>query len=119
RQPAALCGCVGLKPTYGRVSRFGLVAFASSLDQIGPFGKTVRDCALLLNAISGLDPQDSTSLNEPVPDYTAHLGEDLKGVRLGIPKEYFVAGIDPQVERAVRGAIKHCESLGAEIIDVS
>ncbi len=119
RQPAALCGCVGLKPTYGRVSRFGLVAFASSLDQIGPFTKTVEDAALLLNAISGRDPLDSTSLDEPVPDYTAKLGQDLKGVRLGMPKEYFISGIDPQVDAAVRAAIKHYESLGAEIVEVS
>ena len=119
RQPAALCGCVGLKPTYGRVSRFGLVAFASSLDQIGPFTKTVEDAALLLNAISGRDPLDSTSLDEPVPDYTAKLGQDLKGVKLGMPKEYFISGIDPQVDAAVRAAIKHYESLGAEIVEVS
>ncbi len=119
RQPAALCGCVGLKPTYGRVSRFGLIAFASSLDQIGPFTKTVRDSALLLNAISGRDPQDSTSLGEPVPDYTALLGRDLRGVRLGLPREYFIAGIDPQVDAAVRAAIRQYESLGAEIVEVS
>ncbi len=119
RQPAALCGCVGLKPTYGRVSRFGLIAFASSLDQIGPFTKTVRDSALLLNVISGRDPQDSTSLHEPVPDYTAGLGRDLKGVRLGMPREYFIEGVDPQVDAAVRAAIKHYESLGAEIVEVS
>ncbi len=119
RQPAALCGCVGLKPTYGRVSRFGLVAFASSLDQIGPFGKTVRDTALLLNVISGHDPMDSTSLADPVPDYTALLGQDLKGVRLGMPKEYFIEGIDPQVDQAVRAAIRQYESLGAEIVGVS
>lgn len=119
RQPAALCGCVGLKPTYGRVSRFGLVAFASSLDQIGPFTKTVRDSALVLNAISGHDPMDSTSLSEPVPDYTQLLGRDLKGVRLGMPKEYFIEGIDPQVDKAVRDAIRQYESLGAEIVEVS
>jgi len=119
RQPAALCGCVGLKPTYGRVSRFGLVAFASSLDQIGPFTKTVEDAALVLNAISGRDPLDSTSLEEPVPDYTAQLGQDLKGVKLGMPREYFISGIDPQVDAAVRAAIRHYESLGAEIVEVS
>src|SRR5438552_13297702 len=105
RQPAALCGCVGLKPTYGRVSRFGLVAFASSLDQIGPFTKTVRDAGLLLNVLAGHDPLDSTSLTEPVPDYTAHLGQDLKGLKLGMPREYFIEGIDPQVNKAVRDAI--------------
>ena len=119
RQPAALCGIVGLKPTYGRVSRFGLIAFASSLDQIGPFTKTVQDAALVLNAISGRDPQDSTSLDEPVPDHTALLGRDLKGVRLGMPREYFIDGIDPQVDAAVRAAIRHYESLGAEIVEVS
>lgn len=119
RQPAALCGCVGLKPTYGRVSRFGLIAFASSLDQIGPFTKTTRDAGLLLNAIAGRDSMDSTSLDVPVEDSTALLGRDLKGIKLGIPKEYFISGIDPQVEEAVRGAIKHYESLGAEIVDVS
>jgi aspartyl-tRNA(Asn)/glutamyl-tRNA(Gln) amidotransferase subunit A len=119
RQPAALCGIVGLKPTYGRVSRFGLIAFASSLDQIGPFTRTVRDSGLILNAISGKDPQDSTSLDHPVPDYTALLGRDLKGIRLGMPKEYFIDGIDPQVNTAIRGAIKHYESLGAEIVEVS
>ncbi len=119
RQPAAFCGIVGLKPTYGRVSRFGLIAFASSLDQIGPFTKTVRDSGLLLNAISGRDPLDSTSLNEPVPDYTARLGRDLKGIRLGIPREYFIDGIDPQVMTAVRAAIKRYEGLGAEIVEVS
>ena len=119
RQPAALCGCVGLKPTYGRVSRFGLVAFASSLDQIGPFTKTVRDSALLLNAISGRDPQDSTSIDEPVPDYTALLGRDVRGLKIGLPREYFIDGIDPQVDAAVRGALRHYEGLGAEIVEVS
>ena len=93
RQPAALCGCVGLKPSYGRVSRFGLVAFASSLDQIGPLTRTVRDAALLLNVISGKDPYDSTSLAESVPDFTAGLGHNLHGVKLGMPREYFIAGI--------------------------
>ncbi|HEV7404726.1 MAG TPA: Asp-tRNA(Asn)/Glu-tRNA(Gln) amidotransferase subunit GatA [Chthoniobacteraceae bacterium] len=119
RQPAALSGCVGFKPSYGRVSRFGLVAFASSLDQIGPFTRTVEDCALLLNAISGFDRQDSTSLDEMVPDHVSLLGQDLKGVRLGMPKEYFIAGIDPQVDAAVRAAIRQYEDLGAEIVEVS
>ena len=119
RQPAALCGVVGLKPTYGRVSRFGLVAFASSLDQIGPFTKTVRDSGLLLNAIAGKDPLDSTSLDESVPDFTGLLGRDIKGMKLGMPREYFIEGIDPQVDAAVRAAIRHYESLGAEIVDVS
>ncbi len=119
RQPAALCGCVGFKPTYGRVSRFGLIAFASSLDQIGPFTKTVHDSALVLNAIAGQDPNDSTSLSEPVPDYTSQLGQDLKGMKLGMPKEYFIDGIDPQVDAAIRAAIRQYESLGAEIVEVS
>ena len=119
RQPAALCGCVGMKPSYGRVSRFGLVAFASSLDQIGPFTKTVRDSALMLNAISGRDPQDSTSLDSPVPDFTSLLGRDLRGVKLGMPREYFIDGIDPQVDAAVRAAVKRYEELGAEIVEVS
>src|SRR5213079_2892618 len=119
RQPAALCGVVGLKPTYGRVSRFGLVAFASSLDQIGPITKTVRDAALIMNVIAGHDPQDSTSLNEPVPDYVANLGNDLRGFRLGLPKEYMIEGIDPQVRAAIDAAVKQMNSLGAEIVDVS
>jgi aspartyl-tRNA(Asn)/glutamyl-tRNA(Gln) amidotransferase subunit A len=119
RQPAALCGCVGLKPTYGRVSRFGLIAFASSLDQIGPFTKTVRDAALLLNHTAGRDPMDSTSLDVPTEDATSLLGKDLKGLRLGIPKEYFISGIDPQVESCVSAAVKHYESLGAEMVEVS
>src|SRR5213079_613369 len=119
RQPAALSGVVGFKPTYGRVSRFGLVAFASSLDQIGPLTKTVRDAALIMNAIAGHDPQDSTCLNEPVPDYTAALGRDLRGVRLGLPKEYMIEGIEPQVKSAIDAAIAQLETLGAEIVDVS
>src|SRR5213596_3199582 len=119
RQPAALCGVVGFKPTYGRVSRFGLVAFASSLDQIGPLTKTVRDTALIMNAIAGHDPQDSTSLNEQVPDYIAKLGNDLSGVRLGVPKEYLIEGIEPQVKTAIDAAMKQINSLGAEIVEVS
>jgi aspartyl-tRNA(Asn)/glutamyl-tRNA(Gln) amidotransferase subunit A len=119
RQPAALSGVVGFKPTYGRVSRFGLVAFASSLDQIGPLTKTVRDAALIMNAIAGHDLQDSTALNEPVRDYTAKLGEDLRGVRLGLPKEYLIEGIDPQIKAAIDDAVKQLNSLGAEIVEVS
>ena len=119
RQPAAISGVVGIKPTYGRVSRFGVVAFASSLDQVGPLTKTVRDSALILNAIAGHDPQDSTSLNESVPDYTAALGADLRGIRLGLPKEYMIKGIDPQVRKALDAAVKHLQTLGAQIIDVS
>ncbi|PYJ70981.1 MAG: Asp-tRNA(Asn)/Glu-tRNA(Gln) amidotransferase GatCAB subunit A [Verrucomicrobia bacterium] len=119
RQPAALCGVVGLKPTYGRVSRFGLVAFASSLDQIGPLTKNVRDAAMIMNAIAGHDPQDSTALNEPVPDYTAKLGNDLRGIRFGLPKQYMIEGIDSAVKTAIETAVKHLNSLGAEIIEVS
>jgi len=119
RQPAALSGIVGFKPSYGRVSRFGLVAFASSLDQAGPLTKTVRDAALIMNAIAGHDRQDSTCLNEPVPDYTAALGRDLRGVRLGLPKEYMIEGIEPQVKSAIDAAIAQFETLGAEIVDVS
>ena len=119
RQPAAVSGVVGVKPTYGRVSRFGAVAFASSLDQIGPLSKTVRDSALIMNAIAGHDSQDTTCLNEPVPDYTAALGRDLHGIRLGLPKEYMIEGIDPPVKKAVDAAGKQLQSLGAEIVDVS
>ncbi|PZR72575.1 MAG: Asp-tRNA(Asn)/Glu-tRNA(Gln) amidotransferase GatCAB subunit A [Chthoniobacterales bacterium] len=119
RQPAALSGVVGLKPSYGRVSRFGVVAFASSLDQAGPLTKTVRDAALLLNAMAGHDPRDSTCLNESVPDYTRRLGRDLKGVRLGLPREYLVDGIDRQVRAAIDAAAAYFQSLGAEVVDVS
>ena len=115
RQPAALCGIVGLKPTYGLVSRYGLVAFASSLDQIGPMTRTVEDCALVLNAITGHDPKDSTSAPHPVPDYTAALTADLKGLRIGVPREYFGEGIQPQVEEAVKKAIGKLEELGATV----
>jgi len=119
RQPAALCGCVGLKPTYGRVSRYGLVAYASSLDQIGPVTKTVRDAATLLEVIAGHDARDSTSLPAPVPRFTARLETGVKGLRLGLPKEYFVGGLDPEVKAAVEAAVKHLASLGAEIVEVS
>ena len=119
RQPAALSGIVGFKPSYGRVSRFGLVAFASSLDQIGPLTKTVHDSALLMNAIAGHDSHDSTSLNAPVPDYTENLGRDLKGIRIGLPKEYMIEGVDPAVKSAVIAAVKQLGELGAEIIEVS
>ncbi len=120
RQPAALCGCVGFKPTYGRVSRYGLVAFASSLDQIGPFTKDVRDAATLLGVISGHDRRDSTSLPEPVPDYRAALtGDSLKGLRIGVVKEFQIGGLDPGVDLAVKAAIANLEGLGAEIVEVS
>jgi aspartyl-tRNA(Asn)/glutamyl-tRNA(Gln) amidotransferase subunit A len=119
RQPAALCGVVGLKPTYGRVSRYGLVAFASSLDQIGPITRTVEDSAILLNHLCGKDPRDSTSLEVDVPDFTANLGQDIKGLRIGLPKEYFVGGINAEVSAAVQAAIKQLESLGAEMVELS
>ena len=119
RQPAAFCGVVGLKPTYGRVSRYGLVAFASSLDQIGPITKTVKDSAILLNIISGHDPYDSTSANLPVPDYTSVLGESIKGIKIGIPKEFFAKGLDSEVEDSVKKAVKELESLGALPVEIS
>ena len=119
RQPAAFCGVVGLKPTYGRVSRYGLMAFGSSLDQIGPMTKDVRDCALLLNIIAGFDPKDSTSVNAPVPDYTRALGRDVKGLRIGIPREYFIPGIQPEVLAAVRAAIDVFTAQGAQIVDIA
>jgi aspartyl-tRNA(Asn)/glutamyl-tRNA(Gln) amidotransferase subunit A len=119
RQPAAFCGVVGLKPTYGRVSRFGLVAFASSLDQIGPITKQVRDSAILMNIISGHDPLDSTSAPLPVPDFTAVLGQDIKGLKMGVPKEYFIEGIEREVEVLVKEAIKRLELLGAIPVEVS
>jgi aspartyl-tRNA(Asn)/glutamyl-tRNA(Gln) amidotransferase subunit A len=119
RQPASLCGVVGLKPTYGRVSRYGLVAFASSLDQIGPITKTVQDSGILMNIICGKDPLDSTSVDMPVPDFTKALGKDVKGLRIGIPKEYFIEGMDKEVEEAVKNAIKHLEGLGAIPVEVS
>jgi aspartyl-tRNA(Asn)/glutamyl-tRNA(Gln) amidotransferase subunit A len=119
RQPAALCGCVGLKPTYGRVSRYGLVAFASSLDQIGPFTKDVRDAALALRAISGHDPRDSTSVPEPVPDYAAALDGNIRGLKIGLPKEYFISGLSPEVSAAVDAAVKKLQELGAELREIS
>lgn len=119
RQPAALCGVVGVKPSYGRVSRFGLTAFASSLDQIGSLSKTVGDSALIMAAIAGHDPKDTTCLNQPVPDYTAQLGRGVKGLRLGLPREYMIEGIDAEVKAAVDIAVKHLTSLGAEVIDLS
>ncbi|MEW5724331.1 MAG: Asp-tRNA(Asn)/Glu-tRNA(Gln) amidotransferase subunit GatA [Thermodesulfobacteriota bacterium] len=119
RQPAGHCGVVGLKPTYGRVSRFGLVAFASSLDQIGPLTRDVTDAALLMNVLAGHDPADSTSSPEPVPDYTASLAEGLAGFRVGLPREYFREGLDPEVERTVRTAVDKFRDLGAEVVEVS
>lgn len=119
RQPAALCGCVGLKPTYGRVSRYGLVAFASSLDQIGPLTKDVRDSATVLKVIAGHDPRDSTSVKETVPDYIASLGQTLKGLKLGLPKEYMIGGLDPEVKTAIDVAVQQLAKLGAEIVEIS
>ncbi len=119
RQPAALCGISGIKPTYGRVSRYGMIAFASSLDQAGPMARTAEDCALLLGAIAGFDPRDSTSVEREVPDYRAALGNDLKGLKIGLPKEYFGAGLDPAVAQAVEAAINEYRKLGAEVVEIS
>ena len=119
RQPAAFCGVVGLKPTYGRVSRYGLVAFASSFDQIGPLTKNVKDSAIIMNAIAGHDKYDSTSTNVPLPDFTSALGQDIKGMKIGVPAEFFVEGMDREVEASVKEAIKKIESLGAEPVEIS
>ena len=119
RQPAALCGCVGLKPTYGRVSRYGLVAFASSLDQIGTFTKNIHDAATMLGVIGGQDARDSTSVAQPVPNYNAALTGDIKGLKLGLPKEYMVGGLDAEVKAAVDAAVTQFEKLGAEIVEIS
>ena len=120
RQPASFCGIVGFKPTYGRVSRYGVTAFASSLDQVGPMTKDVTDAALLLNVLAGCDPHDGTTAEEPVPDFAAALeGASLKGLRIGLPKEYFIDGTDPEVMRVVREAIDACSRAGAEIAEVS
>ena len=119
RRPASFCGLAGIRPTYGRVSRWGVIAFASSLDQVGPFGRTVADCAALLGAVAGYDPRDSTSLDAPVPDYEAALTGDIHGLRVGVPAEYFVEGMEPEVESAVRAAIDQLAALGAEIVEIS
>lgn len=119
RQPAAFCGVVGLKPTYGRVSRYGLVAFASSLDQIGPITRTVEDAAVLMNVISGWDRRDSTSSKQEVPDFRSYIGKDIKGLKIGVPEEFFVEGLDPQVKEIVENAIKQLEKEGAIIEQVS
>jgi len=119
RQPAGLTGTVGMKPTYGRISRYGMVAFASSLDQCGPFARSARDCAQVLGALAGHDPRDSTSVDTPVPDYAAQLSGEVKGMRLGVPREYFVAGMEPEVEERVRAGIGVLEGLGAKIVEVS
>lgn len=119
RQPASFCGVVGMKPTYGRVSRYGLVAYASSLDQIGPITKDVTDCAHILNIIAGRDEMDSTSLDVQVPDFTKALVQNVKGLKIGLPKEYFVKGMDPEVEAAVKNGVKELEKLGAEVVEIS
>ncbi len=119
RQPAALCGCVGLKPTYGRVSRYGLVAFASSLDQIGTFTKSIQDAATMLNVISGQDSRDSTCVPQPVPNYAAALDGKIKGLKLGLPKEYLVGGLDAEVKAAMDAAVQQLGKLGAEIVEIS
>ncbi|HEX9801768.1 MAG TPA: amidase family protein, partial [Gammaproteobacteria bacterium] len=119
RQPASLCGITGLKPTYGRVSRYGMIAFASSLDQAGPMARTAEDCALMLGAMAGFDERDSTCIEREVPDYTAGLGNDLKGLRIGLPKEYFGEGLDPAVAQAVEAAVEEYKKLGAEVVAIS
>ncbi len=119
RQPASLCGVVGFKPTYGMVSRYGLIAFASSLDQIGPFSRDMEDCAALLNVICGHDPCDSTSINREVPDYKGFLKDDIKGLKIGVPKELMVDGIDPEVKDSVRSALKMAEDRGASVEEIS
>ncbi len=119
RQPAALCGISGLKPSYGRVSRFGMIAFASSLDQGGPMARTAEDLAWLLGAMAGFDPRDSTSVDEPVPDYVAELGRGVEGLRIGLPREYFAEGLDPGVARAVEEAVAECRRLGAQVREIS
>lgn len=119
RQPASLCGVTGIKPTYGSVSRFGMIAFASSLDQAGPIAQTAEDCALLLNAMTGFDARDSTSLERKKEDFSAGLEQDLKGLRIGIPREYFSSGLSADVEQAVRAALQEYEKLGATLVDIS
>ncbi|HHD11048.1 MAG TPA: Asp-tRNA(Asn)/Glu-tRNA(Gln) amidotransferase subunit GatA [Deltaproteobacteria bacterium] len=118
RQPAALCGVVGLKPTYGLVSRYGMIAFASSLDQAGPMARCVKDCAITLSLIAGRDAKDSTSLHAPIHDYQSYLDGNIKGMKIGIPEEYFIEGLHPDVDKAVKEAIKVLEGLGAELVDV-
>ena len=119
RQPASHCGCVGLKPTYGRVSRYGVIAYASSLDQVGPITRDVTDCAIMLGALAGHDPADSTSVDLPVPDYAGALATGLKGLRIGLPREYYIAGLDADVKKAMEEAIETCKQLGAEIREIS
>jgi aspartyl-tRNA(Asn)/glutamyl-tRNA(Gln) amidotransferase subunit A len=119
RQPASHCGCVGLKPTYGRVSRYGVIAYASSLDQVGPLTRDVTDCAIMLGALAGHDPKDSTSVDTPVPDYVADLAGGVKGLKIGLPREYFIAGLDADVQKSMDAAIETYRRLGAEFVDIS
>ncbi len=119
REPASFCGVVGIKPTYSRVSRYGVIAYASSLDQVGPFSRTVRDAAIMLRSLAGLDPSDSTCSARPVPDYEAALTGDIKGLRIGVPKEYFVEGMEPEVEKAVRDALANLQKAGARMVEIS
>ena len=119
RQPAALCGITGLKPTYGRVSRWGMIAFASSLDQAGPMAQSAEDCAHLLGAMAGFDERDSTSIDQSVPDYTANLNDDLSGLKIGLPKEYFGEGLDADVGRAIDEAVATYRKMGAEVVEIS
>jgi aspartyl-tRNA(Asn)/glutamyl-tRNA(Gln) amidotransferase subunit A len=119
REPASFCGVVGIKPTYSRVSRYGVIAYASSLDQVGPFAKTARDAAIVLREVAGVDPRDSTCSARPVPDYERALSGDLKGLRIGVPREYFVEGMAAEVESAVRAALRHYETMGARTIEIS
>ena len=119
RQPAALCGITGIKPTYGRVSRYGIVAFGSSLEQAGPFAHTAEDCALLLQSMSGFDPRDSTSVDQPVPNFSDNLNNDIAGLKIGLPKEFFADGLDPDVAKVIESAIAEFRKLGAEIVDIS
>jgi aspartyl-tRNA(Asn)/glutamyl-tRNA(Gln) amidotransferase subunit A len=119
REPASFCGVVGIKPTYSRVSRYGVVAYASSLDQVGPFAKSVRDAAMVLRAVAGQDPMDSTCSARPVPDYVSALTGDVRDLRIGVPREYFVEGMQPEVEQAVRAALRHYETMGAKTIEIS
>lgn len=119
REPASFCGITGIKPTYGRVSRYGVIAYASSFDQVGPFANSVGDCAKMMSILAGKDPMDGTTMDVPVMDYEGALSQGVKGLRIGMPKEYFTGGIHPEVDQAVRGAIRHLESLGAEIVEIS
>ena len=119
RQPASHCGCVGFKPSYGRVSRYGVIAYASSLDQVGPLTRDVTDCAIMLGVIAGHDPKDSTSVDAPVPDYTAALTNDIKGLRIGLPREYFIKGLDSDVQATMNQAIETYRNLGADFVDIS